>query len=162
MTRTPAKADLLSGLGARPIVCDVYDVVHLRDALATSQPELIIDQLTDLADDPRRIDAAANARIRVEGTRNLLAAAREAGRPRVISQSVAWTLGGDGQAALEEHERMVLEAGGIVVRYGQLYGPGTYHETPPASGPRIGIDEAARRTLEALDLPTRSVLTLVE
>lgn len=159
MTRTPAKADMLASLGARPIVCDVYDVARLREAFADARPDLVIDELTDLDDDPKRIDGAANGRIRTEGTRNILAVA---GKARVITQSVAWALSGEGGAAVAEHERLVLESGGVVIRYGQLYGPGTYHETAPASGTRIHIDEAARRTLEALDLPPRSVLTLVE
>ena len=159
MTRTPAKADLLASLGGRPIVCDVYDLAKLTQAFGDTRPELVIDELTDLDDDPKKIVAGANARIRTEGTRNLLAAA---GKARVITQSVAWTLSGDGGRAVAEHERLVLESGGVVVRYGQLYGPGTYHPTAPASGTRIHIDAAARRTLEALDLPPRSVLTLVE
>jgi hypothetical protein len=53
-----------------------------------------------------------------------------------------------------EHERPVLEAGGVVVRYGTFYGPGTYSGTdrvPPP--PRIQIDEAARRTVSLLDSP---------
>ncbi len=159
MTRTPAKADLLASLGARPIVCDVYDVARLRQAFADTRPEIVIDELTDLDDDQKKIDGAANARIRTEGTRNVLAVA---GNARVITQSVAWTLSGEGAAAVAEHERLVLEAGGVVIRYGQLYGPGTYHPTAPQTGTRIHIDEAARRTLEALGLPPRSVLTLVE
>ncbi len=159
MTRTATKAGPLAGLGARPIVCDVFDAARLREEVAAFRPELVIDELTDLADDPKKISTGANARIRTEGTRNLLAAAETA---RVITQSVAWPLSGDGGKAVEEHERLVLESGGVVIRYGQLYGPGTYHETPPASGPRIHIDVAGRRTLEALDMPARSILTLVE
>ncbi|HSH58475.1 MAG TPA: hypothetical protein VK988_02320 [Acidimicrobiales bacterium] len=32
---------------------------------------------------------------------------------------------GDGGAAVEDLEQAVLSAGGLVIRYGQLYGPGT-------------------------------------
>ena len=159
MTRAPGKAEMLRSLGATPLVCDVYDMPRLRDAVAGFAPEIVIDELTDLPDDVRRIDAAANARIRTEGTRNLLAAVGDA---RVLTQSVAWTLEGEGGRAVEEHERLVLEKGGVVIRYGQLYGPGTYHETPPASGPRIHIDAAARRTLEAMDAPSGTIVTLIE
>ena len=159
MTRTAVKAEALRALGARPVVCDVYDAAALREALVAFDPDVVIDELTDLPDDPRLIVGAANARIRVGGTRNLLAAA---GKTRVLSQSVAWALSGEGEAAVEEHERLVLEHGGVIIRYGQLYGPGTYHETDRPDGPRIHIDDAARRTLEALDLPNGSVLRLVE
>ncbi len=161
MTRTPAKSDVLRALGAEAVVCDVYDQARLRAALVAFRPEVVIDELTDLADDPRLIDAAANARIRREGTRNLLAAARAAGVKRVLSQSVAWPLRGDGQAAVEEHERLVLDAGGVVIRYGQLSGPGTYHEHDVPDGPWIDVDDAARRTLEALDAGAASIVTLV-
>ena len=126
---------------------------------ARNAPDLIIDELTDLADDAKEIDAAATPRIRTEGTRNLLAAADGV---RVITQSVAWTLSGEGGRAAAEHERLVLERGGVVVRYGQLYGPGTYHERAPTSGTRIHIDVAARRTLEAIDAPPGAIVTLVE
>lgn len=159
MTRSDAKGNVLRSLGARPVVCDVYDAGSLAAAVREHAPELIIDELTDLDDDPKRIDGAANARIRVEGTRSLLAAANGV---RMITQSVAWPLQGDGGRAVETHEKLVLDAGGVVIRYGQLYGPGTYHEGDVPNGPRIHIDDAAERTLEALDAKPGTVLTLVE
>ena len=73
----------------------------------------------------------ANARIRREGTRNLLAAAEAAGVDRFLVQSVAWTMSGDGGAAVAEMEQMVLAVDGVVLRYGQYYGPGTYYPTEP-------------------------------
>ena len=159
MTRSEAKGNVLRSLGAEPVVCDVYDAGRLAEAMRSFGPELVIDELTDLDDDPKRIDGAANARIRVEGTRNVLAAA---GDVRVVTQSVAWPLQGDGGRAVETHERLVLERGGVVIRYGQLYGPGTYHERDLPKDPRIQIDEAARRTLEALDAKPGTILTLAE
>lgn len=70
----------------------------------------------------------SNARIREEGTKNLVAAARAAGASRFIAQSIAWDLPPDMAGRLEEHERMTHEfpGVGIVLRYGQFYGPGTY------------------------------------
>ena len=110
-------------------------------------------QLTDLPDDEASLGNAgdANARMRREGTRNLLAAAEGVGASRFIAQSVAWELTGSGRAAKEELERSVLAAGGVVIRYGQFYGPGTYHAEPPKP-PRIQIDDAARRTAALLDV----------
>lgn len=86
-----------------------------------------------------------------EGTRNLLAAARDAGARRFLAQSIAWTPPA-GSEAVAEHERVVLDAGGVVVRYGTFYGPGTYSGSdriPPP--PRIHVDEAARRTMTLLE-----------
>ncbi len=164
MTRSPAAADDLASLGATPVVCDVYDPDRLRDALVAFAPDAIIDELTDLPDDAARIAelAPANARIRREGTRNLLAAASAAGVPRFVTQSVAWPLPGDGGAAVAEHERLVLDAGGVVVRYGQLYGPGTYHEAEMPDPPRVHVADAARRTLPALSAVPGSILEVVD
>ena len=109
----------------------------------------------------RLANSVANARIRREGTRNLLSAASAAAVGRFVAQSVAWKIPGRGGAAVEELERMVIDAGGVVIRYGQFYGPGTYYDGPPPTGPVIHIDEAARRTLDALTAKS-SILTVVE
>ena len=159
MTRTPAKANVLRDLGATPLVCDVYDAAALRTAVSAFAPDVILDELTDLADEERDISVSANARIRTEGTRNLLDAAQGV---RVLAQSIAWTPTGEAGRAVAEHERLVRESGGVVIRYGQLYGPGTYHKTAPETGTHIDIDQAARRTLEAFDAPPGAIVTLVE
>ena len=74
---------------------------------------------------------------------------------------MAWRLSGDGAAAVAEMERMVLDAGGVVLRYGQFYGPGTYWEQALPPRPRIHIDEAAHRTVDAL-LSPGGIVTVVE
>ena len=153
MTRSPSKLELLRSLGADPVVCNVFDSRALQEVVKLARPEVIIDELTDLPDDPARIQefGVLNNRIRREGTANILAAAKEVGVNRVLVQSVAWTLPGDGEWAIRDLERMVLEAGGLVLRYGQLYGPGTYYIEKLPSPPRVQIDEAARRTVAALN-----------
>jgi nucleoside-diphosphate-sugar epimerase len=153
MTRSPEKADALRALGATPVVCDAFDAEALRQAMVDFGPEAVVSQLTDLPDDAARITEAlaGHARVRREGTRNVLAAAEAAGASRVVVQSVAWELSGESGAAVEELERMTLEASGIVIRYGQWYGPGTYFEAELPPPPRVHVDEAARRTLPALD-----------
>lgn len=127
----------------------MFDVVALNETVSRFAPDVVMHQLTDLPDDRTRIPdwSAANARMRREGTRNLLAAARAAGGASVIAQSVAWQLRGDAAAAVAEHERSVLRANGLVLRYGQFYGPGTYYESELPIHPRVHIDEAARQTL---------------
>ena len=161
MTRTPAKAGTLLGLGAEPVVCDVYDAGRLGEAVVDFGPELVMHQLTDLPDEEASITGSnANARMRREGTRNLLAAARAARAARFLAQSIAWDPPGEGAHAKADLERLTLEAGGVVLRYGRFYGPGTYHDEPPAP-PRIHIDEAARRTVELLDVRS-GIHTVVE
>jgi nucleoside-diphosphate-sugar epimerase len=150
MTRTPHKLDQLRALGAEPVLCDAYDAVALADAVVSFQPEALINELTDLPDRATSRNDA-NARMRREGTRNLLAAAAVAKVPRFVSQSIAWRVPGDAGAAVAELERMVLAADGVVLRYGRLYGPGTYYQAEKPEPPRVHVDEAARQTVPALD-----------
>jgi nucleoside-diphosphate-sugar epimerase len=163
MTRSPTKADILRELGADPIVCDVYEADALRDAVVDTGAQAIVHLLTDLPDNEAEISrfTEANARIRREGTRNLLMAAEAAGTTTFLAESLAWRPEGEAGAAIEDLERAVLDAGGVVLRYGQLYGPGTYFEHEPPSRPRIEIGEAARRTALALDQPS-GVIEIVE
>jgi uncharacterized protein YbjT (DUF2867 family) len=159
MTRTPAKSGLLESLGAAAVVCDAYDADAVADAMASFAPDVVINELTDLADDFEKIDPEANARIRREGNANLIAAADGA---RYLAQSVAWELSGTGGDAVRELEQTTLAAGGVVLRYGMFYGPGTYSEgSEPPLPPRIHVEEAARRTIEALDAPS-GVIVLTE
>lgn len=159
MTRSPDKAGLVRELGGEPVICDALDATAVKAAVSAAAPGLIIDQLTDLPDDAGRIPEYRDRhnRIRREGIRNLLAAAPGI---RVISQSIAWSLEGDAQAAVEEHERLVLDAGGVIVRYGQLYGPGTFYPHQPPGPPRIHVGQAARRTLDALGASPGTILTI--
>lgn len=163
MTRSPGKVEMLREMGAEPVVIDVYDRERLREAVVAFEPEAVVHQLTDLPADPAKISEKAmdNSRIRTEGTRNLLDAAEAAGVPRFLAQSIAWRLPGDAHASVEEPERMVLDAGGVVVRYGRFDGPGTYHEHDLAEPPRIDVREAARQTLPLLEAPS-GVVTIAE
>ncbi len=153
MTRSPGKTDELRAAGAEPVVCDVFDAAALTAAVGSFGPEAVFHQLTDLPDDIADIAAFSqrNGRIRGEGTANLVAAAAAAGA-RVLAQSISWELPA-GRAATSEHERAVLESGGVVIRYGQLWGPGTYYESAPPDPPRIHVDDAARLTLPSLGVP---------
>jgi NAD(P)H-binding len=163
MTRTPTKIAELEALGAEPVLCDVYDAKALRTAVVRFRPDAVMHQLTDLPDDAANIPelAARNDRMRREGTRNLLAAAEAAGAGRILAQSIAWEQPGDRGVATRAYENSVLNVGGVVIRYGQLYGPGTYFETGKPSAPRIQVDEAARRTVAILDAPP-GIVEIVE
>ena len=154
MTRSPEKATVLRERGALPVVCDVFDAGALTQALAAFGSEVVFHQLTDLPDDAADLGRFSdrNDRMHSEGTRNLLAAAVAAGGARVIAQSIAWELPGEHRRAVTAaHERAVLHAGGLVIRYGQLWGPGTYYPAGPPDPPRIHVDDAARQTLPALE-----------
>jgi 2-alkyl-3-oxoalkanoate reductase len=154
MTRSPEKTDALRRAGAEPVVADGLNPRAVRAAVIAARPEVIIDQMTDLASvtDLRHFDRAfANTnRLRTEGTDHLLVAAREAEVKRFIAQSFCgWTLSRDEGAvktetdaldpepprelagtldALRYVEQIVTKSihpEGIVLRYGSFYGPAT-------------------------------------
>lgn len=162
LTRSPGKAAVIRATGAHPIVHDVYDAPGLAAAVTDFAPDLVMHQLTDLPDDVADLAASgeANARIRTEGTANLLAAAAAAGAKRFLAQSIAWQPPAGRGAVIAAHETAVLGAGGVVVRYGQFYGPGTYYESTPPEHPRIHVDSAAARTMDLLDAPTGTVVVV--
>jgi nucleoside-diphosphate-sugar epimerase len=82
MTRSEARAGQVRAAGGDAAVVDVFDAEALRAAIDSASPEVIVHELTSLPDriDFRKADTyAATNRVRTEGTRNLIDAARAAG-----------------------------------------------------------------------------------
>ena len=161
MTRSASKTELLERLGAEPILCDVFDLKALAQVVRDFKPDIILNELTDLPDDVTQISQHAdrNARIRTEGNQNLIEAARQNGSPKILAQSVAWPMpDGPNARAVAELQRSVLAEGGVVLSYGQFYGPGTYNERKQPEEPRVHIDRAAEKTVEALGAPSGVVV----
>jgi nucleoside-diphosphate-sugar epimerase len=153
-TRSESRADDVRHAGANAAVVDVFDADALRAAVDEARPEVVVHELTAL---PERLDFRKKDvyeptnRVRTEGTRNLLDAARGAGARRFVCQSIAFAYRNDGARikseedplledapgpfgggvrALREMEAMVLGADaleGLVLRYGFFYGPGTHY-----------------------------------
>src|ERR1700754_4499311 len=92
MKRSAEKAGRLASIGAQPIVCDVFDRPALTSAVRGFSPDVLMYELTDLPDDLENLpaDSLLNARIRVEGTRNILDALEGLGQTKIVAQSVAW------------------------------------------------------------------------
>lgn len=179
-TRSAGKAGELKALGVEPAVVDVFDLEALAQAVAEAAPGIVIHQLTDLPDanDPTQMAAARerNTRIRIEGTRNLISAAVAAGATRMIAQSIAFAYApgptpyterspidpaATGVVSLEDQ---VLNNGaftGIVLRYGRLYGPGTWAASPPAGGP-LHIDDAADAARRAVSQGQAGIYNIAE
>ena len=158
-----------------PAVVDVFDPQAIAAAIKAARPEVVIHQLTDLPHefDASRIAASSanNARIRTEGTRNLIAATQAAAARRFIVQSIAFDYAPGGEPHREsdplnladprravavkgvaDMEQQVLAASGIegiVLRYGRLCGPGTWYETS-APKPALHVDAAAQAALLAV------------
>ncbi len=153
MTRDTAKTAQLTEAGARAYVANAYDADAVAAAVADFGPDVVVHQLTDL---PRSAAAlplkvGGNNKIRKLGTDNLLAAAKSAGVRRVIAQSVGFPLPAIARSGPEHLEKAVLAAGGVVLRYGRFYGPGTWSDEPAKKGPVVHVETAARRTVDHLD-----------
>jgi nucleoside-diphosphate-sugar epimerase len=185
-TRSAEKAAELKTIGIEPVVVDVFDAATLRDAVVKARPDVVIHQLTDLPDviEPAQMPdvLARNSRLRIEGTANLVAAARAAGAKRLIAQSLAFAYaegtephaendplaspegaGGITARGVWALEEAVLNApgiDGIVLRYGRLYGPGTWN-TPNARAP-LHVDAAAHAALLAISSGRPGVYNVAE
>jgi len=175
-TRSGETAAELKARGITAVVVDVYDATALRDMVVRARPEVVIHQLTDL---PKVLDPSqprnfvGNMRLRIDGTANLVAAAQAARARRLIAQSIAFSYApgpephaetdplvaaeGDTPAAMSARgvhglEDAVLGAPaleGIVLRYGRLYGPGTWYSEPSGRG-GLHVDAAAHAALLAM------------
>jgi nucleoside-diphosphate-sugar epimerase len=168
MTRSLEKAEELRALGVEPAIADALEAAAVTRALQAAQPQAVIHQLTSIPPriDPRTLerDFAMNDRLRSEGTRILVGAAQEAGATRILAQSISFSyapgppgtlhreqdqlLGDDAiksfrrsALALRDLESTVLDAGGVPLRYGYFYGPGS---AITAAG-SMGLDLARRR-----------------
>src|SRR5215469_16742465 len=163
MTRTKGKLDGLRTDGVTPVFCDLFDQRSLIAVVKDFHPDLIVHQVTDLPDEIEKLAdfLPGNDRVRSEGTRNLLAAARAANASGFLAQSIAWRTGPGTGPVLDAHENGVTSAGGTVLRYGQFYGPGTFYENDPPPAPRIHIADAARRTMPFLTGP-RGIFTITD
>lgn len=175
-TRVPARGLELQAAGVTPAVVDVFDAAALLDAVLAARPDVIVHQLTDLPRGlpPERMAEAIerNARIRREGTANLVQAAVHARVARIVAQSIAWAYAASpapvtedspldaaatglrsvtvgGVVALERLVTSTPEIAGLVLRYGRLYGPGTGADAP-GEAPTVHVDAAASAAVQAL------------
>jgi nucleoside-diphosphate-sugar epimerase len=178
----------------------------VRATVQEARPEVVISQLTRLPREynPRKIDYGPTNRARAEGGHNLIEAAREVGAQRFLTQSVAfiyapqgemvkdeearpWTDApepfGAGAASTLEHEREATVTpglDGLVLRYGQFYGPGTYYASDgniagqvsrrrfPIVGRGDGVfsfihaDDAASATVAAVERGAPGIYNIVD
>jgi nucleoside-diphosphate-sugar epimerase len=153
-TRDPKKSDLLRSLGADPVIVDVYDRDGLFAALGAVRPDAVIHQLTDLT----HLDFVANARVRTEGTRNLVDAARAFGVRRMVTQSF-WGVYVPGAGLADEETPLYVDAPepwdgiaqpiakmeqiadelpeSVVLRYGLFYGRETAFDRQGRTAERV-------------------------
>jgi nucleoside-diphosphate-sugar epimerase len=152
LTRSANRAPQLARMGAVPVIGDVYDDVRLARLVAQSEAEVVIHQLTAFGTkdgDPY----AETIRVRIDGTRNLVAAARAGRARRFIAQSISFMCSPSGSGLTDEETPLHLEArpavralaeaiaslegqaldarngmSGTVLRYGWFYGPGTSYD----------------------------------
>ena len=200
MTRSNAGA--IETVGAEVAIADAFDADGVRVAIEAAKPDVVVNELTDLGRplNPRKYDEwlAGTNRLRREGTKNLVDAAIAAGVPKFISQSVAFAYrfdpgtktedspiigaaAGDMGEAMESLEQQTLNApGGIVLRYGFFYGPGTAYasggqqiemirkrQMPIIGGgvgqfPFIHVEDAASATVAAIERGEPGIYNVVD
>jgi len=186
-TRSTTKADGLRAAGVDPVVVDVFDAKALSAAVLAAHPDIIIHQLTDLPPglDPSQMTEGTqrNARMRSQGTLNLVDAALGAGVRRLVAQSIAWMYA-PGKEPHSEDDPLDIEArgvraitvagvaalemltlssppiDGVVLRYGHLYGPGT--GTNAAGAPVLHVDAAAWAAVLAIERACRGIYNIAE
>jgi len=198
---SPQGADRIRAFGAGAVVLDLLDATAVRKAVLAANPDAIIHQATSLADlkDFRNFDRsfAQTNRLRTEGTDSLLAAAREAGVPKFIAQSFAsYRYAREGgpvkseddpldpnplpgmnetHAALKYLDQAIIDAGGIVLRYGGFYGStndGMLGPVRKRQFPIVGkgtgvtsfvhLEDAAGATVLALDHDGPAIYNIVD
>lgn len=203
-TRTPAKLEGLRAMGATPVLLDGLERTAVDKVVAEAEPEAIIHEMTALAVAPdlRHFDRwfAVTNQLRTGGTENLLAAAEATGVKRFVAQSfTGWNNDRTGElvktesdpldsrplapqretmAAIRFVEETVTGAplDGIVVRYGNLYGPGASDSMidmlrkrmMPVIGSGSGIwswthiDDAASGTVAVLEHGEPGIYNIVD
>jgi nucleoside-diphosphate-sugar epimerase len=151
LTRSPERGRGLRERGVEAFVGDALDAGAVGAAVRDARPDAVVHQLTSIPPriNPRRLarDFELNDRLRSEGTRILVDAARAADAGRIVAQSIAFayapgppgTIHAESDAlhidapapftrsvrAVAELEGAVRGAGGTVLRYGYFYGPGS-------------------------------------
>lgn len=177
ISRSAGGVGRITSAGAAAAIADVFDARALTAAMQASRPDVVIHMVTDLTTAPGApvTDAqlARNAHVREVGTRNLIEAAGAAGAHRLIAQSIAWLympgpephpeedpIVPDGPGPIERNRLAVIDLertvtndprfDGIVLRYGRLYGPGTWTPTPDEP-PTVHVEAAARAAFLAVD-----------
>jgi len=162
LTRAADRARKIEQMGAQAVVGDVYDEAGLAELVTKAKPEVVIHQLTAFGAKDRD-PLAETIRLRIEGTRSLVAAAQAAGAKRFIAQSISFVCSPAGEGLTDEEtplyldappairplaeavaslERQTMDAAGmtgIVLRYGWFYGPGTNYD------PEGAIPQAIRK-----------------
>jgi nucleoside-diphosphate-sugar epimerase len=186
-TRSSARSAELARAGVLPIVLDAFDRAAVAEAMAATRPEVVIHQLTDLsagfAPEQMTETLSRNTRIRVEGTRNLVDAARAVGARRFIAQSIVWMyaagpephdesdpldVSSTGQRAITVKGVVALESAvlerpppeGIVLRYGWFYGPGA--NPKPTGTPGVHVDAAALAAALAVERGSPGIYNVAE
>ena len=164
MVRSQDSSASLSDSGAEPVLANALDAASVSAAVAKVRPDVIVNELTSLPKHytPTDMKASAerDARVRLEGNKNLLAAAQQTGVRRFLLQSAGfWYAPGEGLAdesegfavsaspavaagsqRYAELEAMTLgrlEFEAVALRYGFFYGPGTWFMSEGDMGEQV-------------------------
>ena len=159
LTRSTEKRHLLDELGAKSIVCDVYDYEHLLGIAQRVRPDAIVNFVTDLAAG----SSTANNRARREGGANLLEVATATGASRLIVESVAFELAAEAGRAVDQLEKSAegFSREALILRFGRLWGPATGYDAPPRP-PTVHIEEAGAQAAHLITSGAPGTYTIID
>lgn len=193
MIRNTSQVEAMKRLGAIPVIADVFNREAVFSVLEETNPDVVIHQLTSLSS----WNFEDNAKIRTKGTRNLVDAAKNVGVQKIIAQSISWAYEPGDTFATEKDslhitasmprqvtvngilklEKAVTELPeSVILRYGTLYGPGTWYaenglianqvrnnEIIASDGISsfIHVEDAARATMLSLNWPS-GIVSIVD
>lgn len=154
IVRNPGRGEIVTGLGAVPVVADVLDREALLKAVTGLRADVVMHQATALREPPRKLtEADKTLRLRDAGSRHLIDAAAEVGATRFVTQSLITGYGyrDHGDKILTEDDEFGLLVGNVgdlvttssvnaerhpqeagldtvALRYGMFYGPDAFSD----------------------------------
>lgn len=186
-TRSPERAKKLVEMGVKPVVLDVFDAQAVSDAISQAKPDVVINQVSSLPkglkEDEMVEGLKRDAKVRVEGTKNLIAAAEKAGVKKFINQSFLFyaptkkqiteddvlvteqdEFFGESVKAYKELESRTL-AGKftpVVLRFGWLYGGKSGFDSSIENYPSVNVDIAVDAVVRAVKAPLNGLYNIAE
>ena len=186
-TRSQDKAKQLEADGVKPVVLDIFDAQAVEKAVVSAKPDVVISQLSSLPKGLKEEEMTEGLKrdnkIRIEGTRNLIAAAEKAGVKKLISQSFVFyapsdkapteespllptndPVYGESTAAMIDLENQVLKGKftPVVLRYGWIYGGKSGFDAPIEGTSTVHIDRVVDATVRAVEADLNGIYNVSE
>lgn len=186
-TRSESKAKQLENNGVKPVILDVFDRAALEKAVLVAKPDVVINELSALPKGLKESEMAEglkrDAKIRIEGSKNLIAAAEKAGVTKYITQSFMFYAPSHSplteQSPLlpttdeyygesiksvisQEQQALAGKFTPVVLRYGWIYGGKSGFDAPVAGYPSVNIEAVVDATVRAVEADIQGVYNIAD